>query len=54
MRRLARVMRNRFNMLCYALSKGFNITDFSGLNGKRHYHQFDFVAWFNTINATTT
>lgn len=28
-------------------SKGFNITDFSGLNGKRHYHQFDFVAWLN-------
>ncbi|MGI5867991.1 MAG: DUF1919 domain-containing protein [Kiritimatiellia bacterium] len=33
-------------------SKGFNITDFSGWNGRRFYHQFDFVGWLNSIEET--
>ena len=28
-------------------SKGFNLSDFSGLTGKRFYHQFDFISWLN-------
>ena len=35
-------------------SKGFNITDFSGLNGRRFYHQFDFVGWLNSTEARAT
>lgn len=28
-------------------SKGFNISDFWGLTGKRFYYQFDFISWLN-------
>ena len=35
-------------------SNGFNITDFSGLIGKRNFYQFDFVSWLNEKSVRRT